>query len=103
MIAEGLLTQRVGGYSEKTEQKRELDEDLHIDVSRVRMVLQTCCENVQMLSMAGRLKVKLDVEELGGKEITLRKRLGYKSSGKWIHCWHQRALWLWFIVGIKES
>ena len=34
MVAEGqgLLTQRINGYGEKTEQKRELDKDLHVEV-----------------------------------------------------------------------
>ena len=66
MAAKGLLTQRVGGYSEKTEQKRELDKDLHIEMSRVNMILQTCCEDVQMIDMIERSKVKLDVEGPGG-------------------------------------
>ena len=39
-----LLTQRVAGYGEKTEQKRERSRDLHVEVG---MGLQTCCEDGQ--------------------------------------------------------
>ena len=58
-VNEGLLlTQRVAGYGEKTEQKRELSRDLHVEVG---MGLQTCCEEVQVVvGKAERLNVKLD-------------------------------------------
>ena len=58
---------RHGGRSEETEHKRELGKELHVEKSgTIRMVLQTCCEDVRFVRVdrAGRLDVGLNVGRL---------------------------------------
>ena len=81
--------QRIYSHRQKAEHQGSFDKELHIEASRVRMVLQACCDDVQVVYMAERLNIKLDIG-------------GPKEGGNLSRKTALYVLGRLFVVGVKQ-